>query len=565
MTKPSDSPRKQRTISSALWAAYGDALGFPTELAQSNFVVQRIGTPLSLRVVEWRRLVGGRFGAQVDLCKGAYSDDTQLRLATSRAIREDGYFDVESFAKIELPVWLSYCLGAGRGSKAAASSLGERQTNWFSNFYSSDNVSYVKGGGNGAAMRVQPHVWAATDLGNESEILAAVVRNAICTHGHVRGIAGAMVHAVVLARIFRTGKIPPANEWQRLSEIILLLPKIVAADSDLSTFWLSSWERESQIRLTEAATSVASEWVFAVQRAIALLDGSPSSAYANIVEALGGFTDAERGSGLKSALFALAGAWLHRDSGPRACIESIANLLNSDTDTIASMAGALIGALPNQQPLDDDIQDRDYLEAEAIRLFQISQRQRPNNSFAYPDLLYWQPPKSPLDAVGTMGDDFGVYGLGRIAPLGDAFKSTQKSTVWQWFLLDFGQTVLCKRRVTPKKLPPEAIWHADPQEPLKDELEKPLRTKASVPVFNASPPDLFSAAVRETDMPEEKNIDQLPSVDDLTDFAIRSDFDPKVIGDSILRICNEDNAIELAIAFAAIVVKAKKARLRRKT
>jgi ADP-ribosylglycohydrolase len=96
--------RQLQTVNSALWAAYGDILGFPTELVDTEGVKRRIGTTKITEPRPWKRLVGGRAGAWVQLAAGTYSDDTQLRLATSRAIRADGYFDVEAFAKVELPV-----------------------------------------------------------------------------------------------------------------------------------------------------------------------------------------------------------------------------------------------------------------------------------------------------------------------------------------------------------------------------------------------------------------------------------------------------------------------------
>ena len=102
--------RKDRIRRSSLWAAYGDALG----------------------------------------------DDTQLRLATGRAIRPDS-FDVEAFAKVGLPVWLGCALGAGKSTSAAALNLSKPRTSWFANTFK----GWTESGGNGAAMRIQPHVWAA--------------------------------------------------------------------------------------------------------------------------------------------------------------------------------------------------------------------------------------------------------------------------------------------------------------------------------------------------------------------------------------------------------------------
>src|ERR1700729_2272988 len=113
----------QSIQNSMLWAAYGDALGFITELVSSKEVYKRTHANVASKTVPWFYMVGGHYGAEIELPAGSYSDDTQLRLAVCRAIRGDGIFDVEAFAKIELPIWLSYSLGAGKGTKAAAAAL----------------------------------------------------------------------------------------------------------------------------------------------------------------------------------------------------------------------------------------------------------------------------------------------------------------------------------------------------------------------------------------------------------------------------------------------------------
>lgn len=554
--------RKQKTISSSLWAAYGDILGFPTELASASMVRQRLGSPNSTRSTAWRRLVGGRFGAQVDLCPGAYSDDTQLRLATSRSIGPDGFFDVESFAKVELPIWLSYSLGAGRGSKVAASSLSDRSSNWFSNFYAANGLEYVHGGGNGAAMRIQPHVWAAQNLADERTILVSVIRNAISTHGHLRGIAGAMVHAIALARIFRHEKFSNPNEWGDFADVIRTIPELVSADSELSAFWLPTWEKLSGVEIGVATARVADEWVACANDASRHLNENSIDAYTSVVKELGGLTDAERGSGLKSALFSLVACWVFRDAGPKECIETIANYLESDTDTIGTMAGALFGALPNQNSPADTIQDRDYLEAEAIRLFEVSQRTSLADRFPYPDLLYWQPPKTALDCVGSSDGHYELAGFGGLSAVSEEFAAAQKGTVWQWFQLEFGQTILCKRRSSPKSVPTASSKSAAPK-PLSPKESRPLINERSNRIQSLVGRDLFSAAATQEKQPSAAVQIEPISIDALTDSVIRSNFDPGAIGDAMLRICNEENAIELALGFAAIVVKARRARMRR--
>lgn len=551
--------RKQKTISSTLWAAYGDVLGFPTELASASMIMQRLGSTISKESRAWKRLVGGRFGAQVDLCLGAYSDDTQLRLATSRSIGPDGYFDVESFAKVELPVWLSYALGAGRGSKAAASSLSDRSTNWFSNFYEVNGADYVKGGGNGAAMRIQPHVWAAQNLADERAILAAVVRNSICTHGHLRGIGGAMVHAIALARVLRFEELPKPTEWIEYADVIRTLPELIAADSELSTFWLPTWERRSETRIEVATSQIADEWVAYIKLMPQNLRNGSDEAYRDTVMELGGFSDAERGSGLKSAFFSMAACWFFRDMGPRKCIESIVNCLGSDTDTIATMAGAIFGALPNQRAPDDTIQDSKYLEAEAVRLFDVSQRSSVSDRFNYPDLLYWQAPKVALDCVSSEGGKYSLSGFGPIDVISEEFSGSQKGTVWQWFQLPFGQTILCKRRTMPRSLPKSN--ESEPKKLKKNEVYEELAAEKMQPKFTQGQ-DLFSNPNLKNESTELASVHSF-SLDQVTDQVIRANFESSVVGGALLRICEEENAIELAIAFAAIVAKARRARIRK--
>jgi hypothetical protein len=132
--------RQARIVSSALWAAAGDALGWVTEVG----LAERVRQP-----IEWM-FRPSRFAPAVLLPAGTYSDDTQLRLAVSRATPGDGGFDVEAFAKIELPVWTSYSLGAGRGTTAAAINLANKKVEWFSNFYGKPSVGCSQGRGSDA-------------------------------------------------------------------------------------------------------------------------------------------------------------------------------------------------------------------------------------------------------------------------------------------------------------------------------------------------------------------------------------------------------------------------------
>lgn len=137
--------QRMAIVSSALWAAAGDALGSVTELADEGARSHRTGSSGLHQTIDWQIGIGGRFGPTVVLPAGTYSDDTQLRLAVSRAIRGTGELDVAAFAKVELPVWLSYALGAGRGTTAAANNLRKQGVAWFSNFFLQEILSAISG------------------------------------------------------------------------------------------------------------------------------------------------------------------------------------------------------------------------------------------------------------------------------------------------------------------------------------------------------------------------------------------------------------------------------------
>ncbi|MCK6411650.1 MAG: ADP-ribosylglycohydrolase family protein [Azonexus sp.] len=529
-------------INSAKWAAYGDGLGFITELADASGVKRRAGVQAITKLLPWKRLVGGKFGTFVELPEGCYSDDTQLRLATSRAIRGSGEFDVEAFAKVEVPVWLSYALGAGRGTKIAATSLAKDNINWFSNFYDGASGHYVNGGGNGAAMRIQPHVWCARD--NTDSCLQDVVRNSVCTHGHARGILGAVFHAVCLSQALESRTYPGPDQWEQAVRLFSRVPEIVRGDSALSTFWLPTWERLSATSLTDAVKNVQNECMKDIELVGSLSwNADPSLNYRELAERLGVLEETQRGSGTKTAILGSALSWLFQNDNPEHALLAAANLLGSDTDTIATMAGAIIGAVVKQSP-SGRIADHEYIESEARRMHAI-RIGAASSSFYYPDLLRWQPPRTQLDSVGKDGDSFYVAGLGRAKPVGSEMSGRSgDDTVWQWLRLDFGQTILAKRRKDPRA----TIAQNTP------------RQIGSRPKINSS------SAEHQTDMLDSlgtgvnERKEAAKTLDTMTSEAIKSGFDPTLIGAQLLEIADRQNGVEQAIAYSAIIAKARAAR-----
>jgi ADP-ribosylglycohydrolase len=406
----------------------------------------------------WSRRIGGRMGPTVELPAGCTSDDTQLRLAVGRCIRTTGRFDTEAFSKVELPVFLSYQLGAGRGTKAAAHALGKRTTRWFSNFFEERASRYINCGGNGAAMRIQPHVWAARDAKPET-YLAPMLRDVVCTHGHPRGILGASLHALALATALRQGSIPEPDRWPAMVDHLSQIERIVAADDVLSERWLPAWETAAARSFSEAMAETINELRHQIERAIAasvrLREGDDGTRiYAELVRSLGGLREQTRGAGTITAVLSLWLAWAF-SSDPIGGLRVSAGLINSDTDTISTMAGALLGVVAADDP-PGELLDRELIVSETRRLEALAE-ERPAPSFPHPDPLHWQPPPSLADALGLIDDRPAVAGLGPVRLLGEPILGDGKrEDLWQWVITAYGQSLLIKRRPELRELPPGA-------------------------------------------------------------------------------------------------------------
>ena len=94
--------------------------------------------------------------------------------------------------------------------------------------------------------------------------------------------------------------------------------------------------------------------------------------------------------GTKTALLASALCWAFKSIGPQQAIQASANFLDSDTDTVGTMASAIFGAVIEAPPK-GELLDRLYIANEAHRMWNISQGIGVE-SFQYPDLMNWRPP-----------------------------------------------------------------------------------------------------------------------------------------------------------------------------
>ena len=276
---------------------------------------------------------------------------------------------------------------------------------------------------------------------------------------------------------------------------------------------------------------------------------NPEESYRKIVTALGGLEESQRGSGTKTAIIASALSWLYEKEDPSTAMLTAANLLHSDTDTIATMAGAIIGGIVDTPP-NGEIQDQQYLEKEALRLFKISCGQI-TQSFSYPDLLKWNPPKTQQDSVGTSDGEISVAGLAYAEKNGEEFFGRGKNAaLWQWLKLDFGQTIFVKRRKNLPKTPKGNL----PMLPLllKKSVKKPLG-KVDRPLQE----DLFRPSSMNASNDPHKQKLLSGNIDVLTNEAIQSNFNPEVIGLHLLALSERPDGIEKAITYAGIIAKAK--------
>lgn len=548
--------RAERTRRSAEWAAFGDALGFMTELADTDRVQHRIGTPLVQDTTPWKRTIGSYNGVSVSLPAGTYSDDTQLRLSTARAIRADGTFDVAAFAKVELPAWANYALGAGVGTKEAAASFARTSATWYSNFFESKRAAYIRSGGNGAAMRVQPHVWAARDLSNADAILLDVVRNAVCTHGHPRGILGACFHALTLSFALKEGRAATTDEALGIVRQLEALPEIIQKDGDLRLLWLGAWEQANETSFEKAVKSAIEEMVQDIYGLARLKKAELPSLYESAVNAIGATEPTSRGSGTKTAILANFVSSIADKSELKATLLAVVNLLGSDTDSIATMAGAILGAYTEQE-CEGTLQDRDYIRSEAKRMAAIADGSSAE-SFRYPDLRSWKPARAAVDAVGLVDGHLWLNGLGALEPLERKPVAIVGEDTLGWYRLAFGQTILARVRSRPNRLSSERV-------PAPRQRDHTNNSPAGSPPSRLR--DLFSHdAAPSSPNQNEPAVSTGGSLSEQLRHIIASGFSPEMIGRALLQQVDRGGSdfVERGIALTANILTAYEARAKRR-
>jgi ADP-ribosylglycohydrolase len=516
--------------------------------------------------VSWQRRIGGRSGIDVELPEGCYSDDTQLRLAVGRSIRAHG-FDPETFAKVELPVWTNYALGGGRASKAAAANIVSQSVPWFANFFS----GWPWAGGNGAAMRIQPHIWAASTPASIGPHIRDIVIDSAVTHGHPRALVGAIYHGLTLGYILQYGEIPEPAVWADILKDAHEAYISLAEHPELSGIWLAQWNRETgeDFQLTWDAATVEVDRMLSVGAKYAMSplgsDQQQKVSFNQLINDLDLREEKSRGSGTKTVVAALAIAKAYA-ARPADGLRMAARAIGTDTDTIATMAGALLGAQADNSP-PTEVLDADYISREADRLARLAcDEANADDGFRYPDLLYWNPPRTQADAVRSVDGELELLGFGILKDVDTVGES--RGFAWSWATLPFGQKVIVKRRNSP------VTHHNDDTEealPILDQhmmANKDSGTGATTTRRHAHPQHTTSYETRlynapdsrrnllETQEPTSAHLhdshSDLLNVDEILSWAKKQGLTNNAIGYAVRRLA-EKGSMEQLIAFITAV------------
>lgn len=344
-----------------LATAIGDALGWPNEPCSKN----RTKKPkVNDFFVEWTRSCREPRWHDEKIRPGEYSDDTQMTLSVARSIIAG---DWENFLiEIELPFWLRYERGGGSALLKAARSISEKGAlPW----RSANAHGYFNAGGNGAAMRILPHVIAYANKPDRAALMQDVIRDTIITHGHPRAFLGATCYAYAL-------------DWLLRKETMLEYGELVSAVIDGQSVWGKHLDHKVFGVWLETASRLcgfdyAREWEYVCANMVCQLKFISSSLERGLIlddnSVLAQLECFSKTNGAGDVAI-LASIYLasRYASNPTLGIKVPAFSFGSDTDTIASITGGLLGMLrgTNWIPIEwRNVQDRDYLEQMAEILF----------------------------------------------------------------------------------------------------------------------------------------------------------------------------------------------------
>jgi ADP-ribosylglycohydrolase/catechol 2,3-dioxygenase-like lactoylglutathione lyase family enzyme len=461
---PGHSELRTRAHGAMLGLAVGDALGWPIE-DRGGRVGGTAKVQPALDFKEWQRREGGGYAPHQEvIAPGEYSDDTQLALAVARS-RTVGAAWWEHLTEVELPLWTVYERGGGGAIKRAAQAWLSGHAPWEEK--SQDAVRrYLSAGGNGAVMRCLPHALlreaAHADLRN-----TALDLDALATHGHPRALLGSRLYGAAVSWALRRDEplaygglvqrlIQTAPEWGAMPS---LPDRILATSAVGGREWQEVWWQASEETLHLLRVS---------------LDGLAQGAVAidrPVLEDLGAF-GAAKGAGTVTAVAAifLASRYV---SQPQQGLLAAAFARGADTDTLASLVAALLGALHGPDWLGQlslRVQDGKYIASLTDHVLD----DRPASLARGP----WH--KAERTRLYRWLDEAGRSDASTMGPFGDITVSqirdheTRTTFVRSWDLLtEVGQTLKIKRYDRGRDGMPR--WRLKPEVAARPEPEAPPR------------------------------------------------------------------------------------------
>lgn len=316
-----------------LATAIGDALGWPNEQRSKN----RVKNPKVVdHFVEWTRSSNSPRWHDEKILPGEYSDDTQLTLSVARSIIAGDW--EKFFAEKELPFWLNYERGGGGALLKAARSCKAGVLLWQSNY----TRDYFNAGGNGAIMRILPHVIAAAKTTNTNKLMTDIIKNTLITHGHPRAFLGATCYAYALDYLLRketvleygelvTSVIEGQDEWGANLNPEVFGKWIDIAKQHHEYDFFAEWEN-TRSRMVKQLEFIG----VSLKKGLILDD-------VKVLTDLGCF-GRENGAGDIAALAAIYLTSRYA-TNPSLGLKVPAFSFGADTDTIASITGGLLGML----------------------------------------------------------------------------------------------------------------------------------------------------------------------------------------------------------------------------
>lgn len=317
-----------------LGTAIGDALGWPNEPRAKN---KNMNSQINDNFVKWERNNRNPRWHRETIHPGEYSDDTQMTLSVARSIITGNW--EKFFTEKELPYWLNYERGGGSALiKAAKCYKNKAIPPW------EDKMSkeYFNAGGNGAVMRILPHVIAFANSVNIHELMKDIVQDTLFTHGHPRAILGATCYGFLLEYLLRKDSV---LEYGELVDVAIKGENIWGQFPERSTFdyWLNIANQKSDY-------DFYSEWINTRNRMVKNLNLIKTTLSKGLVSndkeimtKLNCF-DKTNGAGDVAILAAVYLASKYANN-PVLGIKVPAYAFGADTDTIASITGGLVGMI----------------------------------------------------------------------------------------------------------------------------------------------------------------------------------------------------------------------------